>query len=162
MKLTLEQIDHMPVGPEINALIEAEIFGAIPLTDEEWELCRATVIMAQGPHSAAHSVRLLKFPLDEPQYETGLMFRLQWPSDYTSDIFGSSSRLINQMRADGWLFSLYEVPGSGDATLCIAAFEKMPHFNMRGCQGKAEAPTDALAISRAALKAKLMESKAHV
>lgn len=151
--MTREQIEQMPAGPEINALIEAEIFGAIPLTDEEWELCRATWMMVQGPPSAAHLVRLLKVPLDEPQYETKLMIRLQWPSDYSSDSFGSSRRIVDKMRADGWRFAMEDEAGG---IVSVSFFRSSSKGWIRT---EAIANTEALAICRAALKAMLSLNK---
>lgn len=159
--MTPEQIDQMPAGPEINELIAAELFGAIPLTDAEWEIAQAAYLMCNGPQSTVNLPRLIKIPMATMEFwPVNITFRLEWPRDYTQDgSFGSSRMVVDKMREDGWLFSLYEVPGSGVETLRIAAFEKLPHSNIRGCQGKAEAHTDALAIARAALKAKLTEVK---
>lgn len=148
MKLTPEEIDQMPAGPEMNALIEAEIFGAVPLTDEEFEIFTATYLMSNGPLYASQVVRPMKYPLGYPQFETKLMFRLQWPSGYSSDVFGSSSKVVEKMREDGWLFRLADSDEKGDV---LAAFWK------GDISSHARADTDALAISRAALKAKLQD-----
>lgn len=151
MKLTPQQIDQMPAGPEIDALIDVEIFDAIPLTDEEWEIVRATWLMTQGPYSAAQITRPLKFPLDEPEYETKLMFRLQWATDYSSDHFGASRRIVDKMRADGWLFELYD---ASDGLRVVRFIHKESKGKYRG---EAIAQSEGLAISRAALIAKIEE-----
>jgi hypothetical protein len=153
--MTKEQIEQMPAGPELDELIETEIYKSIPLTDGEIDIFKAAAAMSHG-QTFREKIQLFKIPLSEPDYQTGLMFRLSWPRSWSHDGFGDSARkLVNKMREDGWLFSLYEVPGSGVETLRIAAFEKLPQSDVRGCQGKAEGNTDALAISRAALKAVL-------
>ncbi len=150
--MTPEQIDQMPAGPEINALIEAEIFNAIPLTDEEWEICKATYLMCNGPHSTQNIARLIKVPLYEPEYYTKLKFRLQWPGDYSSDVFHSSRKVVDKMREAGWLFELYD---ASDGFLVV----RFIHKESKGKhQGDAIAETEALAICRAALKAKLQEA----
>jgi hypothetical protein len=157
MEYIQEQIDHMPAGPELDELVEIHIYQSIPLTDGEIDIFKAAAAMSHG-QTFREKIRLFKIQLSEPDYHTGLTFRLSWPRSWSLDGFGTSAReLVNKMREDGWLFSLYEVPGSGVETLRIAAFEKMPQANMKGCQGKAEGNTDALAISRAALKAKLQD-----
>lgn len=152
--MTREQIEQMPAGPEINTLIQTEIYQAVPLSDEEWQLVR-TAWLITSPSWI--TTRPLKVPTKEPCQDTGAMYRLGFPQDFSRDDQSAAS-LVHRMRRDGWLFSLYEVPGSGVETLRIAAFEKLPHSNMRGCQGTAEAHTDALAISRAALKAKIADA----
>lgn len=157
--MTNMEIDIMPAGKQIDCLIETEIYKSTPLTGAEYDFFKAASQMHTGQKfSDMEEIRLFKIALNEPDYQTGLMFRLCYPRSYSAhEGFKSYHELVSKMRDDGWLFSLYEIPGSGEATLHIAAFERLPRPGVKGCQGKAEAHTDALAICRAALKAKLAE-----
>lgn len=155
--MTKEQIEQMPAGPEINALIQAEIFGAIPLTAEEYEIFKSTYLMTQGPHSAQAVMRPCKVLLDEPEYYTKLEFRLEYPRDYSGDQFGCSRDIVDKMRRDGYLFSLFDVIERDGSMTRAAEFMKLTEFGEEFPTGKAKAETDALAISRAALIAKIEE-----
>jgi|SRR5882672_154129 len=137
-------------GPELSALIETEIFNALPLSDEEWDVCKAVYAMCNGPSTVANmmTVRLIKIPLKEPDYNTKLMFRLDSPHDYTSHRAGWTSYITDHMRKDGWLFDLSDyLVKDGASILCLAGFSK---DTVRG-EGVAE--TESLAIARAALRA---------
>jgi hypothetical protein len=157
--MTKEQIEQMPAGEEINALIETEIYKSVALTDDEMELVRAAWLIA-NPSLARDRYRLSKNEVSNPHPEYESKYQIRWPQNFSEDD-RCAAALVQKMRREGWLFSLYEVPGSGVETLRIAAFEKLPHSNLRGYQGKAEANTDALAIARAALIAKIEEGALH-
>jgi hypothetical protein len=157
MKSEEKEIDKMAPGAVLNSLIQAEIFGAIPLTDEEWEIFRAAYMMTQGPQSTAMMPRPVKIARVEPRYETGryeigLMFYLDWPRDYSRDQFNSSRDLVDKMRADGWLFELYDKAELKGRILRAARFLKREDGETI-CEGAALAETDAHAICLAALKA---------
>jgi len=156
--ITPEQIDQMPAGPEINALIESVIFNAIPLTDEEWDMCRAAMRFESG-RTFNGMIRPLKIPLSQPDYETKLMFRLEWPSSYSDDFYHSWQRVLGKMRADGWLFELcdYVAIARVDGVAKNDKIVKIASFTKDTIRGEAPAEIDALAICRAALKAKLLE-----
>lgn len=136
--------ENLPAGPELDLLIAQEIFGAIPLTDDEWDIARAVYVMCHGPNSIQMDKRFIRMPLDEPQYQTGLMFYLRWPSDYSRDAFGAARDVVNKMRQDGWKFRLADGEERDDN---LAAFWK------GDISGHGRADQDALAICRAALAA---------
>jgi hypothetical protein len=153
MKSEENEIEKMAPGPVLNALVQAEIFGAIPLSDEEWEISRATFMMTQGPHSAAMQPRPVKIMRIEPQYETGLMFYLDYPRDYSRDQFNSSRELINKMRADGWMFELcdYVSIARVDGVARNDKIFRIARFRKESIEAEAIAETDAHAICKAAL-----------
>ena len=131
---------------ELNAAIEAEIFGAIPLTDAEWEVCKATHALCNGPQSAQNLHRLVKYPSgDEPDFYTKLHFNLAWPRDYARDSFHAAEYLVNKMRELGWLFDICDYQTSDNKIIKMAGFQRL---NVRG---EATAENDGLAIARAAL-----------
>jgi len=139
---------------ELNAAIEAEIFGALPLTDEEWEIAKAAYVMCQGPHAAQSLARLIKRPADEEDFYTKLNFYLVWPRDYASDVFSASQTLVNKMRESGWLFDICDYETSDNCIIKTAGFQKGV------VRGEAIGETDGLAIARAALVA-VREWKEH-
>jgi hypothetical protein len=146
----MNDIDQM-TGPELNASIETEIFGAVPLSDAEWEICKAVYCMCNGPSTLQMFTRLIRTPLKEPDYYTKLMFRLDWPRDYAGLYPEARERIISKMRDDGWLFSLDDT-GNVEADKSRSARFFRKHFIFI-CEGIAFADTDSLAIARAALKA---------
>lgn len=149
----MSEIDQMPAGAELDLLIETEIFGSIPLTDDEWNLCLA-MMEYRDPYFPAPDKRMIKVTTTEPTHFMKLMFRLQWPRQFSTESLGDQSRyLVEHMRYQGWLFSLYEVPDAGERTRRLASFEMMPRQYVKGCQAKAEGWTDPHAIALAALKA---------
>lgn len=151
--MTPEQIDQMPAGPEFDLLIESEIFGSVPLTDDEWDLCKA-MIEHRDPYMPLDNVRMLKMPLDEPSYQMKLMFCLIWPRWFTRESFGNQSQqVVEKMRKDGWLFESFD---SSDGFRIVRFIHKESKGKYKG-DGIAE--TDAHAICRAALKAKLALNK---
>ena len=147
-----EQIDAMPAGKELNALIEELIYQAIPLTDDEAQLLRVAWWTTSPCH--AGFTRLFKVPTKEPHPETGAMYRLLWPQDFSTDRQGAEG-LVHRMRQDGWLFELYDC-SNGLRVVRFIHKESMGKY-----RSEALAETDALAICRAALKAKLMEAKTN-
>lgn len=76
--MTPAQIDHMPAGAEMDELVEIHIYQSILLADGEIDIFKATAAMSHG-QTFKEKIRLFKIPLSEPDYQTGLMFRLSWP-----------------------------------------------------------------------------------
>ena len=145
--MTNEEIDNMPAGPELDLLIETEIYGSIPLTDAEWDLCKA-MMEHRDPHLPLGSTRMIKLPLAEPTYQMKLSFCLIWPRWFSRESLGDQSRqLVKKMRYDGWLFDLTDYVTTEDKVIRMAGFTKDI------LRAEAAADTDALAIARAALKA---------
>jgi hypothetical protein len=145
-------IDNMPAGPELDMLIETEIFGCIPLTDREWELCKA-MIEYHNPNSGYAETRMVREPLAEPTYLMKLAFRLIWPRWFSRESIGNYSQaIVEKMREDGWLFELFDT-GSAEIDRRKSAAFVQKRNGRRVCEGQAVADTDALAIARAALKA---------
>jgi len=142
-----EQIDQMPAGKELDVLIEKEIYQAIPLTDDEWQLLRTAWQMTSP--GWLNSYRPMKVPTKEPDPETGAMYRLGFPQDFSTNDQGAAG-LVHRMRRDGWRFTLIE---DEDGTRVVS-------FSRKGLGALSRAETDALAISRAALKAKILEVQA--
>jgi hypothetical protein len=145
-------IDNMPAGAELDMLIETEIFGCVPLSDEEWDLCKA-MIEYHNPNSGYAETRMVREPLPEPTYQMKLPFRLIWPRWFSRESIGSYSNLIvEEMREDGWLCELFDT-GSVELDRRRSAGFVQKRNGRRVCEGQAVADTDALAIARAALKA---------
>jgi hypothetical protein len=166
MTNTDSEIDNMPAGAELDMLIETEIFGCIPLSDEEWDLCKA-MMEHRDPHMSPPSgTRLVLEPLPEPTYLMKLPFRLIWPRCFSRENFGSYSRtLVQKMREDGWLYSLHDGITSVGETYKLAQFVKQrqatqeeiedgnAYGGMTPIRGEGLANTDALATAIAALRA---------
>jgi hypothetical protein len=149
----MREIDQMPAGAELDMMIETEIFGSIPLTDDEWNLCLA-MIEYREPYRRPPDKRMIKVTTAEPTHFMKLMFRLQWPREYSIQSLGDQSRyLVEKMRYDGWQFHFHDSNPEKDKTFKIAQFNKWPEKGGNAIQGEAMAETDALAIARAALKA---------
>lgn len=141
------EIENM-TGPTLDELIEAEIFNALPLSDEEWELCKATYVITQGPQVILQLPRMVKEAFTEPDPTTRLTFRLRWPNDYTMSrqLWNTSSAvLVEKMRDNGWLFDLSDYEASDGTIIKLAGFQRL------SVRGEAIGQTDALAIARAAL-----------
>jgi hypothetical protein len=153
MTLTPEQIDQMDAGGKLDSLIEIEIYDSTPLTDGEIEIFKAASQMF-SPSSLPEQISLFKIHLSEPDWQTKLMFRLSWPRSHSSDGFGDASRqLVSKMRDEGWLFESYD---ASDGFRIV----RFIHKESKGkYKGDGMAKTDALAICRAALQAKLALNK---
>lgn len=132
---------------ELNNSIETEIFGAVALTDAEWDMCKAAIALSSGPQHLEQMTRLIKAPLDEIDFYTKLNFRLVWPSDYANGVFNAIERLINRMRLDGWLFDICDYEDTEGRIIKTAGFQKL------SIRGEAIADTDPLAVANAALLA---------
>jgi hypothetical protein len=154
-KMTIEQIEQMPAGPEMDALIESEIYGAMPLTDDEWMLIRQAWQITSP--SWVNSQRPLKIPISKPDEQTGAMYTLGFPQDF-SGWQGTYAtpwlNLVKRMRRDGWLFKLGDVmDGEGKRKHSVANFSNI----WNDCTAAGE--TDALAVCRAALKTKALNKR---
>ena len=156
MNNTIENLN----GQELNDLIESEIFDALPLTDDEWSMCKLAWQLI-SPQQVSQIIRPLKIKLTEPDFETKSLYRLNWSRDYTravSDWGGAYQVLIEHMRRNGWLFDLCDYETSDDRRIVTAGFVKWT------IRGEAVGDTDAIAIARAALIAvremKAFEAKA--
>lgn len=141
----MNEIDNASAGPELDLLIEVEIFGALPLTEDEWNLCKA-MIEYRDPNMPPPDTHMIKMPLSEPSHMMKLPFRLVWPRWFTRNSPGDQSRtLVEKMRCDGWLFELCDYDTTTGEDLRSASFQKGI------VKGESWANNDALAIARAAL-----------
>jgi len=130
----------LPAGPELNALIQAEVYGATPLTDAEWELFQVAWLM-QSPYEPQN--RPVKIPREHFQLPA-IPYCLDWPRDYSRNQ-STAMDLVDEMRRDGWLFDICDFETTDDRVIKSAGFQKL------AIRAEATADTDALAISLAAL-----------
>lgn len=141
MQLTEEMIDAMEAGSAMNALIEARIFHATPLTEEEWMLVQEAFALF---HNNKPSSPFVKHSAENR--ESGASYVLSWPQQYSdSDWHPTWLTVVHRLRVEGWKFSLMDFENGKRATFYKPGFVY--------CDG--EGDTDALAICRAALKTTL-------
>ncbi len=141
----MNEIDNASAGPELDLLIEVEIFGALPLTEDEWNLCKA-MIEYRDPNMGIPDMRMIKMPVSELTYSMKLPFRLIWPRWFSREGYGNYLQmLVEKMRLDGWLFELCDYDTTTGEDLRSASFQKGV------VKGESWANNDALAIARAAL-----------
>jgi len=150
----MKEVDELNAA-ELNNAIEAEVFGALPLSDDEWDICKCMYVMLNGPHALQGMSKLIKRPLDEPDFSTGLKFWLAWPREYARPEFDASRMLVTRMRELGWLFDICDYETSNNKVIKTAGFQKL------GVRVEANADTDVLAIARAALMAVRAWKKEH-
>jgi hypothetical protein len=130
MNLTPEQIDQLQAGRELDTLIAIYVM--------EW-----------------HGEREETFwPNTEWVWRDKRGYKVGGPTEFSTEI-ASAWRAVMKLRQDGWLFRIADGEQRKDI---LAAFWKGMGWD--GMNPRARAVTDALAICRAALKAKLKEEKA--
>jgi hypothetical protein len=147
MKNEETEIEKMAPGPELDRLIEEEIFQVSPLSDEEWQLIKVAWNVTSP--SWRGFGRPLKFPRKEKDPETGAMYSLRWPQEYSTHPM-SREGLVEKMRADGWMFQ------SDDLRTKEGIKRHVRFYKWTGkeeIEGQAIAERDAHAICLAALKA---------
>lgn len=155
---TKEQIEQMPAGKELDALIAEHIFNARRIDPAQAELIKqiAFQFSYHGTSIAQATDTMLIRQLPQKNSYTGADFEFVQPYDYSSRI-DSAWAVVEEMRKDGYLFSLFDVIERDGSMTRAAEFMKLTEFGEEFPTGKAKAETDALAISRAALIAKLEE-----
>lgn len=146
MKLTLEEIDRMPAGPEIDVLIAEHVFNAKRISPEMADLISVITFQFSHYHNSAlqFSKTLLIRQLPQKNQYTGCDFEFVQPYEYSKRISDAWDVLV-EMR-----LSLIPTLG-GDFQCDTRANTKIPYVEAHG-----PAP---LAICRCALKIKLMEAK---
>ena len=160
-------IENLPAGPEIDELIEVEIFEKIPLTEDEWMLLR--IAWRHSNPSWSQTARPFKVRLIAPRDESylipGSTYELEWPRPYSSSDWpgtAANNYLVQKMRRAGWLFDLADFDSIEEGKIVkLAGFQKgAGGFEKGPLRGEASADTDELAIARAALIAVREEKRA--
>lgn len=127
MKLTPEEIDQMPAGQKLDHLIAEHVMGWHGMMEETF------------------------WPNTEWVWRDAKGYKMGGPIEFSFDI-AAAYKAVEKMRENGWLFRIADGDGKGDI---LAAFWKGMGWD--GMNPRARAETDALAICRAALKAKLQD-----
>ena len=168
MQVTIREAENMPAGQPLNGLIQEHVFKTTALTDDEFALVRA-VLMLNGPQWA-HQPRPFKVPLSHTQVE-GLKasyvgphtadpevipcYELRCAQDYSGHDWGARN-VVATMRNGGWLYEFAEMDGG---KIKSVRFKRLIWDRKETCSeiiGHAFAGTDELAICRAALVSVLM------
>lgn len=144
--LTPEQIDQMPAGKELDALIAKYVFNAEPIKPEQADLIKqiAWQFSHHGNSTAYFVSTMFIRKLERKNPDTGCDFEFIQPYDYSSRNEYAWTILYE--------FDQWEIRRNhNDYVVVLNPY----HFSDGRAQAVGEAKTLALAACRAALKAKI-------